>query len=297
MIQKKLFLSLSLISLCILISITLLAGLAGFSWLDLLPRPQPKPASQELFQGVSYIREVRRSPRPMVIHIVIVDLRSDGIRFLVTPGEPKAEHSLKARTTSEFLDDYGVQVAINGSGFTPWHSNSLLDYYPHSGDPIEPIGLAASQGSIYAENTEEQPVLYLSRTNQARFGIPTGKIYNALSGNVMLVQDGHVLPGLEGEIQPRTAIGVDQRSRRLIIVVVDGRQPRYSEGASLAELAEILISKDAYTAMNLDGGGSTTLVTEQGGRASVLNSPINNGIPGRERPVGNHLGIFANELK
>jgi len=297
MIRKKTFFALSLISLCILISITLLAGLAGFSWLNLLPRSLPKPVNQELFQGVSYTREVRRSPRPMVIHTVIVDLRNEGIRFLVTPGDPKAERSLKARTTSKFLEDYDVQVAINGSGFTPWYSNNLLDYYPHSGDPIEPIGLAASQGIVYAENTQEQPVLYLSRTNQARFGSLPGKVYNAISGNVMLVQDGRVLPGLEGEVQPRTAIGIDQRSKRLIIVVVDGRQPGFSEGATLTELAEILISKGAYTAMNLDGGGSTTLVMERGGRASLLNSPINNGIPGRERPVGNHLGIFAEKIK
>ncbi len=297
MMRRKPFFVLSLISLCLLLSLTLLAGLAGFSWLNLLPRSQPKPDSQELFKGISYTREVRRSPRPMVIHTVVVDLRVQGIRTLVTPGDPEVERSLKARTTSEFLQDYNVQVAINGSGFTPWYSNSLLDYYPHSGDPVEPIGLAASQGTVYAENTQEQPVLYISRTNQARFGSAPGKIYNAISGNVMLVQDGRALQGLEGEVQPRTAIGIDQRSKRLIIVVIDGRQPGFSEGAILTELAEILISKGAYTAMNLDGGGSTTLVADRSGRATLLNSPINNGVPGRERPVGNHLGIFAEMIK
>ncbi len=297
MIRRKPFLVLSIVSLCILISIALFAGLAGFSWLNLLPRSLPKPVSQELFQGIQYTREVRRSPRPMVIYTVMIDLRAQGIRFLVTPGDPDAERALKARTTSGFLDNFGVQVAINGSGFTPWYSNTLLDYYPHAGDPVEPIGLAASQGIVYAENTQEQPVLYLSRTNQASFGSAPGKIFNAISGNVMLVQDGRVLPGLEGEVQPRTAIGVDQRSKRLIIVLVDGRQPRFSEGATLTELAEILISKSAYTAMNLDGGGSTTLVMDRGGKPTVLNSPINNGFPGRERPVGNHLGIFAEKIK
>ena len=293
MIRKKPLLFILLILVCLLVSITILGGLFGFNWLSLVPRPQPKSVTQSPFQGITYQREVRASPRPMVIHVVTVDLRVSGIRLLVTPGDPKAERSLKARTTSRFLDEFGVQVAINGGGFTPWYSNNLLDYYPHSGDPVEPIGFAASQGTVYSEDSEDQPVLYISRTNQARFGSPTGKIYNAISGNLMILQDGNILPDLESQTQPRTAIGVDKRGKGLVLVVVDGRQPGYSEGATLEELASILIEHGAYTGMNLDGGGSSTLVMERGGRPAVLNSPINNGIPGRERPVGNHLGIFV----
>ncbi len=293
MIRKKNLLLLLLISLCILVSVTIFSGLVGFSWLSFLPRRQPGPVTQSPFQGVTYQREVRSSPRPMIIHVVTVNLRTPGIRLLVTPGDPQAERSLKARTTSKFLTEFGLQVAINASGFTPWYSNNLLSYYPHSGDRVEPIGFAASQGTVYSENSENQPVLYISRTNQVRFGLPTGKIYNAVSGNAMIVQDGRVLPDLESQSQPRTAIGVDKRGKNLVIVVVDGRQPGYSEGATLAELASILVEHGVYTGMNLDGGGSSTLVMERGGRPAVLNSPINNGIPGRERPVGNHLGIFA----
>jgi hypothetical protein len=293
MSRRKPLIFLLLFFLCILVSITALIGVAGFSWLSVLPRSQPESDSQSIFEGILYKREVRASPRPVVIHVVTVDLRAQGIRLLVTPGDPKAERSLKARTTSRFLAEFGVQVAINGSGFTPWYSNNLLSYYPHSGDPVEPIGFAASQGAIYSENSEDQPVLYISRTNQARFGLQTGKIYNAIAGNAMLVQDGRVLPDLEGKTDPRTAIGLDKRGKNLILVVVDGRQPSYSEGATLEELASILVEHGVYTGMNLDGGGSSTLVVERGGRPDVMNSPINNGIPGRERPVGNHLGIFA----
>jgi hypothetical protein len=47
-------------------------------------------------------------------------------------------------------------------------------------------------------------------------------------------------------------------------------------------------------AMSMDGGGSSTLVIEGGdGLPKILNSPIDNYIPGRERPVGNHLGVFV----
>jgi len=297
MIRKRTFLYLALLSLCGLVSLTLLAGLVGFNWLAVVPRPRPKPAKQALFQGVQYTRSIRNSPRPMVIHVVTIDLRSEGLRLLVTPGDPKADLSLSARTTSKFLNDFNAQLAINGDGFTPWHSNNLLDYYPRTGDPVEPIGYAASEGKAYSENLENQPVLYISRTNQARFGSPSGRVYNAISGNAMLVQNGGIAPGLESDPEPRTAIGLDKRGRKLILVVVDGRQPTYSQGATLEELAQILIDAGAYTGMNLDGGGSTTLVVEKGGREDVLNSPINHGVPGLERPVGNHLGIYASPLE
>ena len=54
-----------------------------------------------------------------------------------------------------------------------------------------------------------------------------------------------------------------------------------------------MIDQGAFAAMSLDGGGSSTLVIEgQDGKPRILNSPIDNYIPGRERPVGNHLGIY-----
>jgi exopolysaccharide biosynthesis protein len=80
-----------------------------------------------------------------------------------------------------------------------------------------------------------------------------------------------------------------------MLFVVDGHQPNYSEGMTLPELAQIVLKHEGYTALNLDGGGSSTLVIEGlDGKPIVLNSPIHGRVPpGRERPVANHLGIFA----
>lgn len=258
-------------------------------------KPQPKPTHEMLFQGVEYIRDVRSSPRDIVIHVVKIDLQAAGIRTLVTPGDPEETRPLKSRTTSEFLKGFDLQVAINGDGFTPWHSNTFWDYYPHSGDRVTPVGFAASDGVAYAGDTDKEPVLYLSPSNKARFGSQIGKIHNAISGNSMLLRNGKVFPGLgDDQPDPRTAVALDRASRHLILVVVDGRQPGYSEGVTLLELAEIIRFHNGYHAMNLDGGGSTTLVVEGfRGIPKVLNSPIHTSIPGRQRPVGNHLGIYA----
>ncbi|MBT3390048.1 MAG: phosphodiester glycosidase family protein [Chloroflexi bacterium] len=260
-------------------------------------RVRPQPTQKMLYQGVEYIRDIRSSPRRMVIHVIKIDLRAEGIRLLVTPGNPEEELPLKARTTSQFLNNFDLQIAINGDGFEPWHSRTFLDYYPHVGDRVAPIGFAASEEITYSQDTDKEPTLYLAINNGARFNAPTSKIYNAISGNLMLLNKGEPIAGLEGSPEPRTAVALDRANRYLIFVVVDGRQPGYSEGATLLELAEIIAYHGGWTAMNLDGGGSSTMVVEGALGADVLNSPINNSIPGRERPVGNHLGVYARLLK
>ncbi|NLH76279.1 MAG: phosphodiester glycosidase family protein, partial [Acidobacteria bacterium] len=79
----------------------------------------------------------------------------------------------------------------------------------------------------------------------------------------------------------RTAVGV-RADGRLLLVTVDGRQPEHSVGMSIAELAALIGELGAVEALNMDGGGSTTMVV--GGR--VVNGPSD--LTG-ERPVGDAL--------
>jgi hypothetical protein len=84
----------------------------------------------------------------------------------------------------------------------------------------------------------------------------------------------------------------------MILMVVDGRQPNYSEGATSVELTDLMRQYGAYNVMNLDGGGSSTLAVADKQRGpQVLSCPIDGRIPDRERPVANHLGIFARPLE
>jgi exopolysaccharide biosynthesis protein len=111
----------------------------------------------------------------------------------------------------------------------------------------------------------------------------------------MIVVKGEAVSDLNDKaLQPRTAIGINRNGRYLYIIVVDGRQPFYSEGATFADLAKLLIDQGVFMGMSLDGGGSSTLVIEgKKGEPVLLNSPIDSYLPGRERPVGNHLGIYV----
>ena len=263
-------------------------------------RPAPVPMKQKLYDGVIYRRIVQVFPRPMIAHVIEIDTKVKGISFLVTPPDSESGQPLSARTTSQFLEEFGVQIAINGDGFSPWWSNSPADYYPHTGDPVAPAGFSASGGDVYwnGKNDEDvgiEPTLYISRRNGLSFNRRPDNVYSAISGDRMLMEKGQIVGDLDDEeLDPRTAIGINRNGRFLYLIVIDGRQPFYSQGATFTELAKLLKGQGAYIAMSLDGGGSSTLVIERdGGSAQILNSPIEHYIPGRERPVGNHLGILV----
>ena len=92
-----------------------------------------------------------------------------------------------------------------------------------------------------------------------------------MGGGPRLITDGQLPPtfeGLEGfQFQhnmyrhPRSAVGISEDKSRVWFVVVDGRQTA-SRGATMMEMAEILKGFGAWNAVNLDGGGSSTLIVQ-----------------------------------
>jgi exopolysaccharide biosynthesis protein len=89
------------------------------------------------------------------------------------------------------------------------------------------------------------------------------------------------------ELHPRTAIGIDRETGQVLMLVVDGRQT-FSRGYTMVELANLMQTLGAEDALNLDGGGSSTMLAlDPIGRIGVRNSPSD----GFERRVGNGLEI------
>ena len=83
---------------------------------------------------------------------------------------------------------------------------------------------------------------------------------------------------------PRTAAGV-RKDGRLALVTVDGRQPAKSVGMTIAELSALMLELGCDEAINLDGGGSTTMVVS----GKVVNSPSD---PAGERAVSDALLVL-----
>jgi phosphodiester glycosidase len=117
-----------------------------------------------------------------------------------------------------------------------------------------------------------------------------------LGGGPRLVRGGRVCVEAEGGTlqdgfarsrHPRTAIGFN--GRKLYLLVTDGRRPGFSSGMTLEELAQAMVALGCTDALNMDGGGSSTLWA----RGTIVNQPSD----GRERPVANGLLVFSTAPK
>lgn len=179
-------------------------------------------------------------------------------------------------TTSAIAADNGAVFAING------------DYYG-----FRDTGIEIRNGVVYRDEGAREGLAFYAdgsvqvydetQTNAA--DLLADGAWNTLSFGPAIIEDGAVVDGIEsvevdtnfgnhsiqGE-QPRTAVGVID-DNHLVFVVVDGRDPGYSRGVTMTELAGILQDLGATTAYNLDGGGSSTMVFN----GEVLNQPSNGG--------------------
>lgn len=280
----------------------------------LLSRPSRTPLTQAPFVGIEYQRQVRLIPRPLMVHVVRIDLHAPGVAAIVTP--PRARRTAKetrerpnypfrAQTTSDFLETTGVQLAVNGSFFFPFHTKTPWDYYPHTGEPVAIVGQSIVDGAMVSPPRTDWGVLCIGPDRRAaivRTACPPAT-RQALAGRDILLAAGRPLDLGVGRgrerASPRTVVATSAGGDILWLIVIDGRQPGYSEGATLKDLSAIARELGATAALNLDGGGSATLAISRSPnhpRAKVLNSPIHTRIPRRERPVANHLGIYARPL-
>ena len=153
----------------------------------------------------------------------------------------------------------------------------------HGGSYIEPSNMILSVGPKLVGNLPSlRPGTILSlsfETSPSLKGVET-----AIGGGPVLVSRGEAAKWDTNEYlprHPRTAIGFNKE--HFFLVVVDGRQAGLSAGMTYPELAALMLRLGCEEAMNMDGGGSSTLWL--GGR--VMNSPSD----GRQRRVANALVV------
>jgi hypothetical protein len=263
--------------------------------------------------------------------VVRVDLTAPGVTFKLTP--PSGSRDTVRQTTLDFLRQEKAQVAINVHFFVPYPSDdSEVDvvglaaslgkvYSPFERQPVGPSYPDQSYAILpYAPalNIDAANRVSLVRSDPAQPGrplLPSGvTLWNAFSGSAQVVREGmQTIPRYSGPpdgLTPareyadsnswyalrraRTAVGVTADGKTLVLFTVD--QGAGSEGMTVAEVAERLIEAHAVAiALNLDGGGSTTLAlqdpaTQQG---RLVNLP-SDGAPGRA--VGSNLAVFAAPL-
>ncbi|MFC7330672.1 phosphodiester glycosidase family protein [Marinactinospora rubrisoli] len=120
---------------------------------------------------------------------------------------------------------------------------------------------------------------------------PFPPLHTAIGGRNVLIRDGRILDVDDSARQPRTAIGFSADGGEMTILVADGRHAG-SRGATLREMAERLRAAGAADALELDGGGSSTLLARRPGEHEPLTW---NRTGEAERAVPNGLAVYAPE--
>lgn len=261
-------------------------------------RPPSTPIQSQLFSGVTYQRQPINQPRTVMLHILEIDLTSPDVQFFVTPATDTSDNlAYPAQTTTEFLETYQLQAAINANFFFPFRSGTPWNYYPKPQEPVTAVGLAISDGTIYSSYEANFPVLCLNNNSAEilRTNCPA-ETEQAVAGDHLFIWNGEIKNYRYDIPYPRTVIALSEDRKTMWWLVADGRQRGYSEGAMLAELGELLLELGATTALNLDGGGSTSMAIMDGSEPVLLNSPVHTRIPLRQRPIAVHLGLIAPSL-
>lgn len=243
-----------------------------------------------IFKGIDLVDLEAEKPRLMKGHAVRLDLETKDLRFFATPDNGDQPDHTNGLKTSTFLTRYKCQLAINATAFSPIHSEE--------GKPQKLEGLTISDGKVVSPEVGKYPALLITKDNRVMISRPPFRlegIHTAVSGFGMVLEKGKVLEGGK-DVHPRTAAGVSRDGKTLYLLVIDGRQSKYSLGATTTEIGEWLLALGAWDGINLDGGGTTTLVIQHDKDFQVINKPIHEGKSGNERVAGSHLGVYAPTL-
>ena len=257
------------------------------------------------FVGVT-VREVGfDQPHPLQICVAEIDLTAKGVSFLVTPGngdpngntpgDPNGETT--RQTTLELLKEHNAQLAINATFFGMKDLDTdNIGLVVSGGEPVSPF-----RGDWPAINIDSDNRVAIVRGEHDTYRVTSPcqgvTLYNAVAGSDQIVTDGKLTTNerqFSTAAHPRTAIGYTA-GHRLILVTVDGRQPGVSEGISLSGLAKLMLELGCVQALNLDGGGSTTMAIADP-EPRVLNTPSGKNKAGEYgvlRKNGTGLAVFA----
>jgi GH25 family lysozyme M1 (1,4-beta-N-acetylmuramidase) len=234
----------------------------------------PEPPDDEtipLFEG-AVLHKIRRFRANCFL--LVLDLTN--LETIVTP--PDDGDKTVPRTVSEFAEQFKARLAVNGDGFN------------YVGEMVKVISLNASSGRKYGQQLENRPVINFSKVNDISFiwkNLDTADLWNAVAGDRFILENGEYNSNITDPASaPRTSAGKTSAGK-LVLLVADGRQPGVTEGLTFPQVASVLREFDVQTAISLDGGGSSTMYADN----KVQNVPVDDGVPGRERPVANHLGF------
>ena len=251
----------------------------------------------DLFPGIKHVFLDMKQPRPLKINVIRVDLSRKDLRFMTVKrdpdwGKPMPDYpSLPIRTrrltVKKFMQnarDRGIDmlVAVNAAPWSPWKT-------PYTHSYAAKLGLLISDGEVVDE-ANGRPVFLITKKGEFQIrkvakNEDVSEIQLSVPGFAIILENGKTKG--DKRLAPRTAYGLSSGNHYMFIMTIDGRMKGISEGVTTKELGEWMRKFGAEKAINMDGGGSTTLVVSDGqGGIKRLNSQI------IYRTVASSLGIY-----
>ena len=245
--------------------------------------------SVEVAPGVIYTEIVYTDKNSANVRAYAISIKPGAATILTTMPSDSAETkgtvaNMKKQLSSAISNGKNVIAGVNADFFDMGGTNVMR-------------GLCIKDG-VFISGTGDRPWFGITNDGNAVMGTAgeyanyKDKLFTAVGGSHIILKNGgtdNLSIGTEfsDTRHPRTAAGVTSDGT-VVLIVVDGRQPEISNGASLADLAYIMSTLDCVNAINLDGGGSSTFILKnEKGELVTENSPS----AGSLRAVANGLMV------
>jgi exopolysaccharide biosynthesis protein len=247
----------------------------------------------QLYPGIDHATATNAQWTYPNVNILRVDLSNPNISFLTTPTAALDYYGVRS---TEFLKQQydpatmEAMFATNANFFDMDQRNLAYGLLVSQGDVVFPDN-AGDPCTLLINQQNEAHIDVLAQGDEKTINPAAENTYTAVSGNFILVQDGNNVappPQTEDpEVAARTAIGISAPAgngfpQYLFLVTIDGQDqspvpPEPYYGGTYQDTADWLIAAGAWTALNLDGGGSTTMAKINGLlpplQASLMNQP------------------------
>jgi len=229
------------------------------------------------------------------IYFLRIDLSIKKLEVITLPGEDPdgtgpAESQLTQPTV--LFRKFDALAAVNANAFSALSEDKTENADWFEGQPVDIHGMVVARGKQISPVEKKRTAFWLDTLGKPHVGNPiyANSVTEAISDwfSPLLLGDRIIPDRSDLALHPRTALGFDDSGTWLLLVVVDGRQPGFSEGVTLYELANILQSQGCSQAINLDGGGSSIMLIRGYGKdIRTLNHPSGKA----HRPVPVMLGV------
>lgn len=214
----------------------------------------------KIAEGI-FIARIEQASFPLVATIAKIDLKEEHLKIVATEQTRFVLQGfyngfVKPEKTLSFAKRCNTNLAINANFFN--FTTSFLDKL------YKPLGLFVSNGMLLSPNREDfAPITF---DEAKKVSMQKGSFEDAqfgIAGYNKVIEEGNiVLKGKSKRVDSRTLIGLNKVGDELFILLIDGERKTLSRGLSLIDAARFFLEMGVFEGIELDGGGSSTLVAK-----------------------------------